>query len=309
MEHFGEKIATCEDLYIDRIKNFNREREIFTNCVSIIKPNHRELHVLEWESRQQEESTNYLQKELDGVDAELKKIRRETEEARQELEDLLNSQESRKAQIRRFMELPQPVQRDITYLFYDKYAAVNPKKSQQVSEQKDIDLGDLSNPSTLSKITGLPKRIRTGEIQLLETKLKEEVSKAYSNIEVLKSRVQHAVDVISKSSIASDSSLDAMRTEAETLVEDLDRLDHQCYMAVAELLKLRLRIMIAQREEFEGIEKLAREKKEFETKEATMKNLLLADMQKLKHQMKVDLKERTADFNKQVRVAMYSDFF
>jgi hypothetical protein len=49
--------------------------------------------------------------------------------------------------------------------------------------------------------------------------------------------------------------LESSRNEASKLVAGNDQLDHQCYLSVSELLKLRLRIMIAQREEVEELER------------------------------------------------------
>ena len=66
------------------------------------------------------------------------------------------------------------------------------------------------------------------------------------------SRLQKSV---SEAKETGDRMLDASRKEAARMIFENDKYDHQCYLSVSELLKLRLRIMIAQREEMEELDR------------------------------------------------------
>lgn len=52
-----------------------------------------------------------------------------------------------------------------------------------------------------------------------------------------------------------DKALEIPRMEAAYMISENNKYDHQCYISVSELLKLRLRILIAQREEMEELDR------------------------------------------------------
>jgi uncharacterized coiled-coil DUF342 family protein len=125
------EVSESENFYHDRIKNFDQERQKITDYANLIKPNQRELHILQWEGRQQDETATMLNNELTGCDQDLRKIMYKTEEAKLELQNLSLKHLEKKSQIQRLSELSQPVQRDVTYLYDDKISYSAPVGGKQ----------------------------------------------------------------------------------------------------------------------------------------------------------------------------------
>ena len=70
-------------------------------------------------------------------------------------------------------------------------------------------------------------------------------------------------------------SLEKSKEEASVLIDEVDKLDYQGYLAVAELLDLRLKIMKAQREE-EELAQLRADKEYFSHREKSMREQLIS---------------------------------
>jgi len=298
--------SDTEYFYDDRIKNFDEERLKMTQYINLIKPNQRELHILQWEGRQQDENANILDHEILAYDEELQRINYKMDEARIELQNSSQKHIAQKVQIQRLNELSQPVQRDTTYLFDDKYsytAPIDTKKKGKINtllpSQKNKDTkNEPSNvvPTHLKSF----KQQKTGEIVRIEGKLNDETKKLKSKYHDFQTLVHSVEGSIFENKENSNRLLETSRYEASRLISDNDRLDHQCYLSVSELLKLRLRIMIAQREEVEELDKLNEEKIDCEKSEIFLRNQLISDIQELRDNLKKDLEGREIEFSGQI---------
>jgi hypothetical protein len=76
------------DFYRERAQYFDQERKIFQYYVTMIQPSKKELHILDWESRQQEESRQVIDNSSEKLDLELLRLDREIVRAADELGDL-----------------------------------------------------------------------------------------------------------------------------------------------------------------------------------------------------------------------------
>lgn len=118
--------ADIENFYYDRIQNFDEERQKITKYINLIKPNQRELHILQWENRQEIENATISNHELLGYKRDLQNLYYQIDGAKLELQNLNNKHIITTLQIQKLSELSQPVQRDVTYLFDDKYSYTAP---------------------------------------------------------------------------------------------------------------------------------------------------------------------------------------
>ena len=307
--------------YKSRIENFQIEREVFSKYIATITPNKGELHVLDWEYRSGIENASSAVADREKMTSDYKRLVREIINKKEELAAMRSQQEYRIAQIQRLSELSQPVQRDTTYVVKDRYAsraAINMYSGVTITDGH-IDIDNVSVSSEESRLDGTPgsgrkfaakkkpttssrnaiKSLRTGEVMLLEGRLEEETRKLNSGIDELDMTLKE-VKIGSK---ALDKvvmqSLDACRSEAASLIKEVDKLDHQGYLSVSELLHLRLKIMVAQREEIEELAQLKSDKEFFSAREIQMREQLLSDMTLMKRRLKAEATNSTKDFHVQ----------
>jgi hypothetical protein len=119
-------IVGLENLYSERIKSFDDERQKFNSYTNLIKIDQRELHILQWDSRQQTENSDSRGAELEKFEDELRLILRQTDDANLELETILQTKVTNLSQIEHLSGLPRPVQHGTTYFFEDKFALAKP---------------------------------------------------------------------------------------------------------------------------------------------------------------------------------------
>lgn len=141
------ELCDLEYFYNDRIKTFDDERQKVTNYISLIKPNQRELHILQWEGKQQSDNVTNQDHELASYNDDLRTVVKQTNETKSELQIIAQKHISNQSQLQQLGELSQPVQRDITYFFDDKYSLVAP-----ISDGRRASNSSLQKPK-ITKIT------------------------------------------------------------------------------------------------------------------------------------------------------------
>lgn len=167
-------VDDIEYFYDDRIKNFDAERLKITNYIGLIKPNQRELHILQWEGKQEAEAANNMDFELAEYNDDLRRVIKQTIETKLELQSRAQKHIANQSQIQQLGELSQPVLRDITYFFDDKYSLIAPigvdgRKSSLLTMQKpkitkSMDAqgqaqGQIRGPSRPQAPKPLPKQV------------------------------------------------------------------------------------------------------------------------------------------------------
>lgn len=121
-----DDLSDLENLYVEKIQSFDEERQKFNSYTNLIKIDQRELHILQWDSRQQTENSESRSAELKKLNDELRSILRQTDEAKLELETISHNKVTNLSQIQLLSGLSQPVKHDTTYFFEDKFALVAP---------------------------------------------------------------------------------------------------------------------------------------------------------------------------------------
>ena len=301
-----------DSFYRAKISSFENERRIFQEYIALITPSKGELHVLDWEYRQGIANAEAAVADRERVEMELKRVRKETSIARDQILALTKTSDARRLQIETLSELSQPVQKDTTYLVNDRFVhststtstnAANLRPNQNLAKGSSAGTIPSAGPVKVkerepaSKLYG--KSVRTGDIVQLENKVEEETRRVMALVHDLTTSLKEVNEGSARLDIAVTQALEVRRNEAAELVKEVDRLDYQGYLSVAELLKLRLKIMKAQREEVEELERLHDDKVFFAAKEAAMREQLVTDMNLMKRRLRAEAAAANKDFQSQ----------
>ena len=142
-------VHDIEVFYRDRISKIDEERLKITKYISIIKPNQRERHTLEWDSKQLTEAAMKVDYDLCNINDDHRRVTMQNQEIRSELLNIAKRHTANQSQIQQLAEISQPVERDITYFFDRKYSLITPEVSD----------GRKSSNTTIQK----PKIVRAGK--------------------------------------------------------------------------------------------------------------------------------------------------
>ena len=283
-------LTDSDTFYLNAMQHFDEERHLFQKNIDLVSPSQSEIHLLDWDSRQRREDMEVAKVELHNAERNISLHESKIKQLKDSLWDNQSAKSSRKKQIELLSELSQPVQHDITYVFNDSYPLS--KDSSAVTK------GKYSNPDEVKKL--ITRRYRTGEIVKLETKLADLNKEVGKNTGALMLRIAELKSNLSKCESATYDNVKEDYKNAAKMIDELEKLDYQCYRTVRETLQLRLRIMIAQREEIEENESLLKDRTYFEKKEAEARQQLITDTNTAKKRLDNELKATTAEYQRQL---------
>jgi hypothetical protein len=306
-----------EEFYAERVAQFERERRIFREYAALVPPDRKESHNLEWENKKLDNTASEIKIEVDRHAKEAKLLETQIHATMEELNSLKSAKEARNLQIQRLCKLSNPVQRDVTYLVEERFNLRSTRDSEARS-------GDI----ILGTVPAGYKPMKTGEVIKLESRLQSETLKTTGYLEDVRIAIREAEEERHRYRKMKVSSTVDDLAEAKTLYQAVDELEAQSFLAISELLRLRVSILIAQREEMEQLELLQRDKAYFIEKEETTRNQvclslrfvfpclvvlgvyatpivcifaqLIADMSLMQKRVKAELQECTRDFQKQL---------
>lgn len=246
-----------EEFYAERVVQFDRERKIFRAYSDLITPDRNESHNLEWEIRKLSNASTDTQAEVDRYNKEARILESQVKSTQDEINSLRQGKIARNEQILRLGKLSNPVQRDVTYIVEERF-------NRRVSSADDdylnqsIRMGNVAKPY---------KPLKTGEVLKLEQRLSNETSKTTTYLQDLQLSIREAEEERHRYCQMKVVSNDDALKDARALYETVDETEAQCFLAVSELLRLRVSIMTAQREEVEQLELLQQDKAYFIEKE------------------------------------------
>ncbi|RYY85216.1 hypothetical protein EON63_07820 [archaeon] len=257
-----------DEFYAERVANFERERTLFDHYIRLIKPEHNEAHDLEWESRNLIEESRLAKQAVDGVDAKLKSLQLEIENVSKDIYLLTEAKTMRDEQIARLMHLARPVGRDVAYLYKDLFPSRSDSKSAKSTKAAAVKTTEQKQQESAQQLF---KVVKTGEVLKLEGRLQDETMRAMTYLRDLQIAIKEADEERRKSRLFYQVLRDEDVQAGTKLWQEVDRNEFQCFHAVAELLRLRYRILVAQRLEVVELEKLQQDKEQFICKEEQAK--------------------------------------
>ncbi len=285
-----------DNFYNDRVQRFDSERQIYQSYLKILEPKKQEIHHLVWQNKKLIEQSRLSRYEKDQINARTTQIQQEIVKVRQEIEEQTKAQVERREQIAKLKELTGPVEHDQTYIVKENFpmrrASNETKQTSPMMRTNRLSSADAAfNADALqdkrnrnkkgmtiaereySKAMKRPmwKILKTGDIVQLEGRLRDETVRSWSYLQQLEKAIVSAEEDNHRLVVQYNTVNEEDMKNATELWEEVDKYEFQCYHAVAELLRLRFRIMVAQREEVEELERLQYDKALFIEKEEKLK--------------------------------------
>lgn len=284
-----------DEFYTERVSNFENERSVFANYFRLIEPKRDTTYNLEWENRKLHEETRLSQLETAEIENKLNKLRTEIAGYQREIAEEQNAQFVRRQQIVKLEELARPVEHDITYIVPDRLPQNREPKFANVLQDTSP-----SSPRKPRETKQIWKTVKTGELIQLEGRLRDETLRVSAYLQDVHAAVKNAAEnrYLRTATYTEGHSKDI--EVAKELWKENDTVDFRSFYAVVELLKLRYRIMLAQREEVEELEHLQRERDEFFEKEKAMRAEVLEEINRTKVRTKQDVEDSTRAFQRQL---------
>ena len=261
-----------EEFYAERVVQFDLERRIFRDYTELISPDRNESHSLEWENRKLGNTAEEVKSEVSRFNKEAELLENQIKAAVEELATLNAAKEARNIQILKLSKLSNPVQRDITYLVEERFNSRNVARNS--NEVGSVMLGSVPNGY---------KPMKTGEVLKLEARLQDETSKTTSYLQDVQLAIREAEEERHRYRKIKVSSTELELAEARQLYQSVDEIEAQSFLAISELLRLRVSILIAQREEVEQLELLQHDKAYFVEKEEKTRNQVHAAVLNVVH--------------------------
>lgn len=216
-----------------------------------------------------------------------KEIAALNEEYRMKQQDITNarvSQSIRRSQIARLSGLAQPIELDHTYFFVNRYPTT----------------ADTTPAKIQTKATKF--KMRTGDMLLLEGRLEEITRHAENKLTTLFKNLS-AVNTTSECVITSTPESIALRKSCTDALEQVDNMNFQLFSTVLEILRLRLKIMITQREEIELREEVAQQEDSFGHEISTMQRKTDGEIRKMKERYDEEHALRVKTYHRQLKQA------
>ena len=246
-----------EEFYAERVHQFERERKVFRDYVALITSDRNEAHNLEWENKKLDNTASEIKIEIDRYAKEARELASQIHASTAELNALKSAKDARKEQILRLSKLSNPVQRDVTYIIEERFNVRNIRKSNN-NEDVELKLGNVAN---------VYKPMKTGELLKMEQRLTEETLKTTTYLQDVQISIREAEEERHRYHKIKENINETDLVEAKQLYQEVREIEAQSFLAVSELLRLRVNILVAQRQEVEQLELLQRDKEYFLQKE------------------------------------------
>jgi hypothetical protein len=264
------------EFYTHRISNFVNERKIFTDYEKILTSHCSAMdsHSLVWD-KENHSLVEMKKSELKSLDDELERLEVERSDLQELIRNYQESKNERREQLDKLSTLTQPVQYDTTYLIPDRF----PQKTLVGQKPKQLPVNPLHSI----------KQLKSGDIMILESRLSDETRKIESHVKTFDNKTINYLNLITERKAMLEEGVKPLTVGVEKLIDELEYLDRQCYVSVVELLGLRLKIMISQREEVDELDRLSQDKDFITAREAETREQLISEMQLMRKRLDEEL--------------------
>lgn len=253
-----------EVFYTDRASHFNEERRLFASYLKSVTPDAHTMHHASLEARS---LSGTDEEEILAAQAEDMKVRAAHlsslfDQKTELIYKAKVTEEELQERFEHLQKLPplREIEPDVTYYYRD--STYIPTTSKVSTSSKPSVKQTLPPSSSRRKVTGSESKLEAdlqGELREIND-LKASINRFLDSIEGRKKR--HI------NTFSSELSSGNTKQRVELLLDEAETVDLQKYRTVIELLSLRLKVMVIQREELEDAERLQAEM-EFYSKKAT----------------------------------------
>jgi hypothetical protein len=238
-----------------------------------------------------QEEQGSLESEVRSKEAEIASVREEIARKMRALHDAKVAQRVRQAQIVRLSSLSRPVDNDTTYLVSDRGGI---SLSLQLADGASAVAAAGADPDLFQKT--YIKIPRSGELTRLESQLSQSFSNVSRSCKQLAEKLAEFKEPAVSAFVAHSP---AYRVAADLLAK-LEKLDLQNFHLVREYLKLRLDVMVAQRQNVQSQETLRQCRDAYRSSEYDLNEKLSSGVEAMKQKFDKDLTEATRQLDAQV---------
>jgi hypothetical protein len=255
-----------DEFYNGKVEGFDEERNLFDHYMKIIQPKQDETHHLIWFNRNVIDEIKQAEVEQQKLLEKISTIQKEVENIEKDIHHEKEQKNTRIDRIQILQSLGRPVEADVTYIVPERFT----KRTFQKDSSSPKTTETTVKPD-LKERTSFLKVGKTGEILVLEKALDQQSMKIYSLVQ----DIDHFMESIS--SEKTDLEKQFLNVSEKEFKDSYDCFENvkegefQCFFLIQELLTLKYRVMIAQREEIEELEQLHKDKTYFQQKEEELK--------------------------------------
>jgi hypothetical protein len=270
-----------DGFYREKVTSFDKVRDEFDYYLKLLEGQKDETHNLVWFNRNVIDEIKQQEIEQNDLNEKVGLIHKEIESLEKEIFIEQSSKNLRHDRISVLESLGRPVESDITYLIPERFSkhsllakaiAPSPKKTLGTPSSPNKKGGGFFGEEVKSSSSSsFLKKMKSGEIITLEKKLEVETLKIYSLLGDITTALNDLVE--EKDALESHFTIisETEFKESQLAFEEVKGKEFDCYYLIAELLSLKYRIMIAQREEMEELEQLTKDRSYFQQKEEQLK--------------------------------------
>lgn len=223
------------------------------------------------------------------------------------LEDLNDNTDVKIQQIQKLSELMYPMEKDMTFIIRDtdrlssprspSLSSPTPSKSSTSKFHKSMTKGE-NNLHAIQSMNQA-KLVKDGETYELERKVEEAARKVSALCDNLIVSLVIADDYSRSIVKETKNDIDRVKNEAAKALNRIEKLENESFMSASEYLRLRLQILILQREEAEESHRLYESRKYFERKEKEVKLQLQKEINNIKQNIQSELFQIKNSFQRQ----------
>jgi hypothetical protein len=281
-----------ELLYSERISHFNEERRLVAQYLKSVTPDAATIHATVLHARNHSDIERIANEELAILREKESRLTTLFEQKTELIYKSKSAEDERLERISFLSELPplMEIEKDTTYYYHDRSQQRRPTSGGSK---------DKSDASKAAKPIAL-KRVTSGKEAKLEADLQREMREANE----LKTSINKYLDSIEGRSVQYTSSFSksvaSLKAEAERLLAEAERIDMVSYTTVVELLSLRLKVMVIQREELEDSERLEKEIKYYSDKETSLHMQLNNEVTELNRKFDKEIQDNLREYQQQL---------
>jgi len=265
--------------YSQRVESFEKERVAFDHYLALIEPHKESTHQLLWYNRKLLEEVRVAQVEKELLEKKISQAKADINQLKKVHQEQSTLKQERLTRIKKLKELGRPVESDVTYLIPERFLNFKRHDQKRVTDTAATNkLGKVrgGNNNSLGGYdddgTHYCKLTKTGDIIQLEHRIHDETMRISGGLQDLANQLKDIEDERYAETMKQTVSIKELEMKnAFTVSEEVAQFEFQCFHAISELLQLKYRIMIAQRQEVEELEQLAYDKQYFVQKEEVLK--------------------------------------
>ncbi len=267
-----------DDFYYEKVQSITNERSILDSYLSMIEPKKDKSHQLIWYNRNIIDELQQNEIEHKELMNKMVLLQKEIENIEKEIFHEKEQKQTRLERISVLESLGRPVEQDTTYIIPEQFSKSSKlihdigRQNRREKAQQKAATATVGKEVANNNTNNFMKLIKSGEILVMEKKLESETMKIYSLLQDMNERIGGLVSEKHTLEEQFTQVSEKEFNESYKWYEIVKEAEYQSYYLIEELLALKYRIWVAQREEMEELEQLVKDRTYFQQKQTELKD-------------------------------------